>query len=94
MEYTDIIKDPTWAKDIKIGAVNEEALANYLIRTIPGTQIAKLCASYIFKDVNNGAEPIVMTEEVFKRHFRIQGWKEIEGFTGTRETRGRKEQNY
>lgn len=88
MKLTDIIKDPTWVRDIKVGAVNEEGVANYLLRSVPPAQLAKLCASYIFKDLSGG-EPLVITEAQFKKHFRIQGWKEIEGFTGTRENRGK-----
>ena len=88
MKYTDILKDPTWVKDIKAGAINEEGLANYLIRTVPVSQIAKLCASYIFQDATEGSEQLIITEADFKKHFRIQGWREVSGFTGTRETRG------
>lgn len=89
MDYRDILKDPTWVKDIKIGAVNEEGLANYLLRTVPVSQLVKVCASYVFEDVLNNSEPIVITEAAFRKHFRIQGWKEINGFSGTRETRGK-----
>ncbi len=89
MKYTEILKDPTWVKDIKVGVVSEDGLANYLIRTVPVSQMAKLCASYIFNEVTNDAEPIVITEEAFKTHFRIKGWKDIDGFSGTKEARGR-----
>lgn len=88
MKYTDVLKDPTWAKDIKAGTINEESLANYLIRTVPVSQIAKLCASYIVQDATGGTEQLVITEADFKKHFRIQGWRSVDGFTGTREARG------
>lgn len=89
MDYKEIITDPTWLRDIKAGIYEPEALASYLIRTVPVAKLARLCADYIYEETKNSAPQIVITEAAFKKHFRIQGWKEIDGFSGTRETRGK-----
>lgn len=88
MKYEEIITDPTWLRDIKAGICEPEALASYLISTVPVAKLARLCSEYIYEESKNAAPQIVITEEAFKKHFRIQGWREVDGFTGTKENRG------
>ena len=90
MNYKDVIKDTTWIKDIKCGVVNENGLANYLMRSVPATVLAQCLASYIFDDISGKRnEKIVISEDVLRRHFRIQGFKDEEyRIEGEKENRG------
>ena len=90
MKHIDLLKDPVWVKDIKAGVVNATGVANYLLRTVTANELANALADYLIEDVlGNSFTPILITEEMFKQHIRIKGWKDIDGFTGTKETRGR-----
>lgn len=83
-----LIKDPTVIKDIKAGITQVPELANYLIRNFTIMEIARELAAYIIED--DQAKPISISDEDFRRHFRIIGKKLDENGNLVTETRGRK----
>lgn len=81
------ITDPTVLKDLKAGIITQPELAKFLLSKYPVTQLADALADYMLE--NQYTKPIVISEEAFNAHFRIQGYR-FENGQWVKETRGRK----
>lgn len=71
--------DKTVEKDIKAGLVSADELANYLLRTFPSTVLANELATELLKSKKTDVKPIVMTMDEFNAHFRVAGYKVVDG---------------
>ena len=84
---TDLIKNTTIVKAAKAGKVSVNELGDYLMQTYPIKTLCTALAEYIMGD--DTFEPIPITEEQFRTHFRVLGTKIVDGEL-VKENRGRK----
>lgn len=82
-----MLKNSTIIKAIKSGSVSVSELADYLMRTYPVSTLCEELAEYIIEVERT--EPIAISEEQFRQHFRILGTKVVDGEI-VKENRGRK----
>lgn len=81
-----IINDTELTKQLKAGICNPRELTRYLLDNYPATQLARELAETIIQ--SQAIKPIVITKETFEAHFRLQGYKIVNGEL-IPETRGR-----
>lgn len=72
-----IIPDAELTKQLKAGICNPKELSRYLLNNYPATQLAEALAEELIE--NTSSKPIVLTREQFETHFRVQGWKFVDG---------------
>ena len=77
--------DPTLLKDLKAGVANPVELEKWLIANVPATQLAHELAYFLIQE--QVSKPIVLTKQEFAAHFRVQGYRIIDGKL-TEEARG------
>ena len=70
------------------GFATKEEVKEWLMYNMSMGEVFDAAAQFVIDDYNNVNKPMVISEEQFKRFFRIKGWKEVDGFTGTKESRG------
>lgn len=80
-----LITDPTLARDLKSGIVNPAELERWLITNVPAPQLAHELAELLIQE--QVSKPIILTKEQFNVHFRVQGYRVIDGKL-TEEARG------
>lgn len=81
-----VITDSELLKQIRAGIANPVELERWLINNVPVSQMAHELADFILE--NRANKPIVLTQEEFEAHFRIRGYRFVEG-RWEKETRGR-----
>ena len=69
--------DPTLLKDLKAGIVNQAELEKWLITNVPVPQLVHELAELLMQEQVN--KPIVITKEQFATHFRVQGYRVVDG---------------
>lgn len=80
-----LITDTTLARDLKSGIVNPAELERWLITNVPAPQLAHELAKLLIQE--QVSKPIILTKEQFNSHFRVQGYRVIDGKL-TEEARG------
>ena len=73
-------------RGLRAGTIDEDRLAHYLIENFTVLQIARELANMLISE--QARKPVVLTKEQFEQHFRIQGFKFVDG-TWIKETRGK-----
>ena len=71
------------------GFATVEEVKQWLMYNMSMGEIFDAAAQFVIDDYNSVNKPMVITEDQFKRFFRIQGWKQVDGFTGMKESRGK-----
>ena len=71
------INDPELVKQLKAGICNPVELSKYLLNNYPATQLAEALAQELIE--SQVSKPIVLTKEQFETHFRVQGWRFVDG---------------
>ena len=72
-----LITDPTLARDLKAGIANPAELERWLITNVPAPQLAHELAELLIQE--QVSKPVVLTKEQFAAHFRVQGYRIVEG---------------
>ena len=80
-----IITDPNLQKDLKAGTANPVEVEKWLLNNVPVTKMAHELAAMLIDD--QASQRIVITESQFFSHFRIQGYRFVDGKL-VEETRG------
>ena len=81
-----ILKDPTIIKDLQAGVLTHTELAKHLLNNFPVTALANELAEYLLEEKSK--QRIVLTKEQLESHFRIQGYRFVDG-QWVPETRGK-----
>lgn len=80
-----IITDQNLLKDIRAGIANPVEVEKYLLNNFSAPALAHELADYILEA--QASKPIVITQDQFLTHFRIQGYRIVDGKM-VEETRG------
>ncbi len=80
-----IITDQNLIRDIKAGVANPVEVEKYLLNNFSAPALAHELADYILEA--QASKPIVITQDQFMSHFRIQGYRFVDGKI-VEETRG------
>lgn len=72
-----IITEPNILKDIKAGVANPTEVEKWLLNNVPATVMAHELAAMLIEE--QASQRIVVTESQFFSHFRIQGYRIVDG---------------
>lgn len=80
-----IITEPNLLKDIKAGIANPVEVEKYLLNNFSAPALAHELARYVISD--DVSKPITLSQAQFFSHFKIQGYRFVDGKL-IEETRG------
>lgn len=69
--------DPTLLKDLRAGVVNPAELERWLLTNVPVPQLVHELAELLIQE--QVSKPIILTKEQFNAHFRVQGYRVVDG---------------
>lgn len=72
-----LINDPELIKQIRTGIANPVEVEKYLLNNFSAPALAHELADYILEA--QASKPIVITQAEFMAHFRIQGFRFVNG---------------
>ena len=73
-------------RNLRAGTIDEERLARYLLENFTAIQLAQELSNMLITE--QGRKPVVLSKEQFEQHFRITGYRFING-TWEKEPRGK-----
>ena len=71
------INEPELVKQLKAGICNKVELSRYLLNHYSAPLLADALAEELIK--SQSTKPIVITKEEFAAHFRVQGYRVVDG---------------
>ena len=72
-----LINDPELIKQIKAGIANPTEVEKYLLNNFSAPALAHELAEYMLEA--QASKPVVLTQAEFMAHFRIQGFRFVNG---------------